>query len=271
MRLLLYVLALAWAGPSFAEWRYGGFAGEDPAAVALSVCNSQGGTYISGGTLVPEVSYDFQCMDQYGPHGGPDALYWVVPEVSCEATLNVSISGTLSRTGPPSASNIPDQMVCHQGCGYALSTAVAATGLDGTELWDGTWIGTGAAEGCSTGADPNTAGNTAEGAAADAASSPANAAETTFDDSIQALNGGAQSPLGAWYSLPSWVTALTTRSTTDCKLKVTLDGMPAGLQSAIYNTDICGAQEFADTFGNWFIWFCAVLWCWAIVTTGRTE
>jgi len=281
MRLLLYFAALVWAGPSFAIWSYGGVENDNPATLALYVCGQNGGSSISGGTTVPEVSYTYQCMDEYGPHGDPTTLQWVVPEVSCTTTLNVSLSGTLSRTGEPSATNIPDQMVCHEGCGYALSSAVPATGLDGTLLWSGTWIGTGAAEGCSTGSDPTPGGNTAEGAAADNATKAATDAEAAHQGFLDGMltttiaqrsTPSDASPIGSFFGLPTWITSILEPGETDCKLHIDLgpNGPLGFVSAAVADTDVCGIQYYADTYGNWFVWFCAVLWSWAIVTGSST-
>jgi len=196
---------------------------------------------------------------------------WLVVD-ACAATANQSLSGTVSRTGAPSASNPPPQEVCHESCIYDLSTAVPATGLDGTELWSGTWIGRGEGGACSGGATPNPGGNTSEGAAAGAATAPATAAETAYDSGLAALDGSS-SPLGSWWSLPSWVTGLLTRQTTDCKLHIDVPagGVLGSVRERLQNIDVCGVQQYADTFGNWFMWFCALLWSWVIVTGGRTD
>jgi len=196
---------------------------------------------------------------------------WLMVD-ACAATAGQSLTGTVSRTGEPSASNPPPQTVCHNSCTYTLSSAVPATGLDGTELWSGTWIGEGEGGSCTGGTTPTEGGETAGDAAAGDRTAPADASETTYDAGIAALNSST-SPVGAWYSLPSWVTGLLSRQSTDCKLHINVPagGVLGSVRDRLQNIDVCGVQQYADTFGNWFMWFCAMLWSWVIVTGGRTD
>jgi len=203
---------------------------------------------------------------------------------ACSATQNQPITGTVSRTGEPSASNPPPQEVCHQSCLYGLSSAVAATGIDGTELWSGTWIGTGeACPGTSPPPSPGTGedGETNESASADNATREATTAEAAqlaaIDqlkaDSIASRSGGeTASPIGNFFALPSWVLGLFTRQNTDCMLKIQLQGTAsASFADKAYTADVCEMQDIADSYGNWFVWFCAVVWCWAIVVGARGD
>jgi len=192
---------------------------------------------------------------------------------ACASTLNVGITGTLARTGAGGAGNPPPQTVCSNSCSYDLDWAEERTGLDLSTLWYGRWVGSG--QSCASGPDPAVGGNTSEAARVGAATGAGETAESDFDARIAALNGGATSPLGSWFSLPSWVTGLLARPTTDCKLHIEIpsaEGKTLAFVSArLAAIDVCGVQQYADTFGNWFMWFCATLWSWVIVTGSRSE
>lgn len=209
----------------------------------------------------------------------PEKVYFQAD--TCSATDGKPITGTVARSGEPSASNPPPQEVCHESCLYALSSAVAATGLDGSELWSGTWVGTGQSCPGTPPPSPDENGDTLEGNLTNDATRASDAAESAYSSFLDQLRADSiaqrsapsgQSPIGSFWAIPSVLLGAVDRSPTNCDLEIDLSGSESlGFMSgAISSTDVCRVQEFADTFGNWFIWFCAVLWSWAIVMRGGT-
>lgn len=205
---------------------------------------------------------------------------WQVVE-PCAASEGQSLSGTVARSGEPSASNPPPQEVCHNQCLYGLSSAVAATGLDGSELWSGTWVGTGQSCPGTPPPSPNENGDTLEGNLNNDATRASDAAESAYSSFLDQLRADSiaqrgapsgQSPIGSFWAIPSVLLGAVDRSPTNCNLEIDLSGSASlgFLSGAIASTDVCEVQEFSDTFGNWFMWFCAVLWSWAIVMRGGT-
>lgn len=211
----------------------------------------------------------------------PQLTHLYILVSACAATNGQSISGTVDRTCEPGAGCIPPQEVCSNSCSYGLSSAVAGTGLDGSLLWSGSWVGTG--ESCAgSPPTPDSGGETGEAATIANATKSAGDSETAqgtyLDDASAASiasrsNFTGASPVGSWYSLPSWVTGLLTRQQTDCLLHISFpqNGLLAPLASAVNGANVCTIQSYADSYGNWFIWFCAVLWSWAIVVGVRAE
>lgn len=258
--------------------------------------SSQGGVCAGGGTIsgMPggETGATYN-LGSNGPYIVPAFENWAYCSASggsvmrkfrigdvCAATLDQPISGTVDR----GSESIPPQQVCHEQCLYGLSVAEPRVGLDGSQYWYGTWVGEG--QSCPGTDPPPTPGDeSTEGggpSSYDSSTSPYTDAlneKNNWLDSLKTQSLGQRagsnsqtSSIGQWFALPSWVLGLfDARSTASCDLGIVVEGPLSSVASAVAGADICAVQTYADIYGNWFVWFCAVLWSWAIVVGAKTE
>lgn len=204
------------------------------------------------------------------------------PGSACAAKLNQPVSGMIER----GTESIPPQQVCVDSCQYSLAQAQPVTGLDGIKYWSGTWVGDGVS--CSGNTTTNPADTpTAEGSATKEAGKAADEAQKAKEDALaemlakslaQRPNNSSErgkSPLGEWFALPQPIRDLLVPSpSANCQSGPVIPEGSAFLQpirNALQGKDWCQIQSIADTFGNWFIWFCAILWSWSMVTRGSAE
>lgn len=288
-RLVLWLVYsfLLWGGAAYGATTW---CGQNPpyasaSACVAAICNAMNPPrgFVLGSSSGPDengiYTQSYNCEGTEGPPPqGP--VYGNVtsnPPDVCEPTAGHTAEGAVPRT---EGQTVPPQTLCLTKpggggfCTYALSVAEEGTDLtDGSLVWLGSWVNTGVS------CDGENAGSVEGGpdmSNYDASGQPATEAMEEKLAWLEALktrslaqragNEATKGPFGDWFAPPSWLMeAVTPGASPPCTLGLEMQGLPVALAAAIENTNMCGASDIIDTYGNFFLWFAVALWSWAIL------